>query len=505
MSQLNKDILFLLFEEFHNDSKSLFSCLLVNRLWCETVIPILWRNPWSYGIIYQNKSYLFAIIAFYLPISIKEFLISQGINFPSISYQSLLFDYLSFCRSININIINSIILIGSSLAHNQFYLQQEFYNILITSCTELKYLDIRSINHQIFYFPKAKACLETLYELKCDTSVDPIYFYGLARICQNIQKLVIINNTIKVNHGIAKLIEAQENLKNFEWIDEFEEDYFIEDPYKETLLALEKKADVLNHLKIYFQYTEGIEHTLPYEVLSKLYKLKTLIIEDFDYFTKEQLVYQYIEVLRVDYITFNAASNIIENSGRHLREILLFKYWDHYYYYDFGDNFNEDSLNFIHKICEHCPSIEYLTLAFPPTKEHFTEFEKLLKVCQNLKSLILIILNIDERENSEKIMENGAELLKALIRSAPINLREIKFFDYFKFSLQALEEFLKKWRNRPALSLFTTDHIYNNEQEYIRLINKYKDNGVIKDFRFVSSIYWTFYYKKLINDNLYLN
>ncbi|RIA79555.1 hypothetical protein C1645_63247 [Glomus cerebriforme] len=484
MSQLNKDILFLLFEELQADSKSLFSCLLVNRLWCETGIPILWRNPWRYDINYTNKCYLFFIISFYLPVGIKEFLSSQGINFPPISYQTPLFDYLSFCKSINVNVINSIIPIGSSLAYNQFLLQQEFYNLLITTCPEFKYLDMRPINHQLFYFPEAKTRLETLYELNCNTSVEPTYFYGLARICQNIQKLIIINNTIKVNPGIAKLIEAQKNLKNFEWKDNFEEYYIMEDPYKETLLALEKKANILNHLQIFFKYVGGgFDHRLLQQILPKLYKLRTLIIEeDFIYFTDNQfkmLVYHDIEILNIDYISINAASSIIENSGGHLKELLLFKYYDY-----FEDNFNKDSLNFIQKIYVHCPLIEYLTLTFPPTKEHFTEFEKLLKVCQNLKSLLLFIFNLDIKERNEKILENGEELLNILIRSAPTNLREIRFFDDFKFSLKALEEFLEKWRGRPALSIVTSDHIYNTEY-YINLIKKYKNDGVIKDFRFV--------------------
>src|ERR1700743_1707586 len=106
MSQLNKDILFLIFEELHDDSKSLFSCLMVNRTWCETVIPILWRNPWCYAINYKNKNYLFMIIASYLSDDIKEFLTRQGIQLPPVLFQPLLFDYLSFCRSINVNTLN---------------------------------------------------------------------------------------------------------------------------------------------------------------------------------------------------------------------------------------------------------------------------------------------------------------------------------------------------------------------------------------------------------------
>ena len=102
MSKLNNDILFMIFEELQDDSKSLFSCLLVNRIWCETAIPVLWRNPWHYGINYSNKGYLFAIFISCLPNDIKEFVTSVGIQLPSISYQLPLFAYFSFRRSINV-------------------------------------------------------------------------------------------------------------------------------------------------------------------------------------------------------------------------------------------------------------------------------------------------------------------------------------------------------------------------------------------------------------------
>src|SRR3954471_18953653 len=109
MSKISKDILFLIFEEFQVDSKSLFSCLMVNRLWCETVIPVLWRNPWNYDINYYHNTSLYYVITFYLTDDIKEFLSRLGIQFPPISHDSLLFDYLSLCRSINMSVINDII------------------------------------------------------------------------------------------------------------------------------------------------------------------------------------------------------------------------------------------------------------------------------------------------------------------------------------------------------------------------------------------------------------
>ncbi|EXX68947.1 hypothetical protein RirG_100440 [Rhizophagus irregularis DAOM 197198w] len=350
MSKLNKDILFLIFEELQDDSKSLFSSLMVNRIWCETVIPILWRNPWCYNINYSNKNYLFMIIASYLSDDIKEFLTRQGIQLQSNSFQPLLFDYLSFCRSINVNTLNTITSIGSSLAYNQFLLQQEFYCLFMKKFPELKCLDMNLIKHQIFYLPEAKTRLESLCELKCDTSIDSSYFYGLASLCQNIQRLIIINEISKSNSGIAKLIEVQKNLKYFEWTDNFDDDYFNYSSYNEIFLELEKKAGFLHHLELSFLCFDDFDFTIMQRLLPKLYKIKTLNINkinEFDFINGsllKMLVYNDLEILNIDSITIYKASIIIENSGGHLKKISL-KPYDSIYCE--GD-FSEVSLTFIH-------------------------------------------------------------------------------------------------------------------------------------------------------------
>ncbi|GBC31937.2 hypothetical protein GLOIN_2v1764020 [Rhizophagus irregularis DAOM 181602=DAOM 197198] len=100
--------------------------------------------------------------------------------------------------------------------------------------------------------------LESLCELRCDTSIDSSYFYGISRSCRYIQKLIIDNIDPKPNDGIVKLIETQKNLKYFEWKDNFENHYLTKDPYEEIFLALEKKANDLNFLKVHFQYVEEI-------------------------------------------------------------------------------------------------------------------------------------------------------------------------------------------------------------------------------------------------------
>ncbi|PKC70281.1 hypothetical protein RhiirA1_454965 [Rhizophagus irregularis] len=477
MSKLNKDILFLIFEELQDDSKSLFSCLMVNRTWCEIVISILWRNPWCYDIKYYNKSYLFAIIVSYLSDDIKESLTKQGSQLPLVSYQVLLFDYLSFCRSINVKTIRSITSIGSYMTYNQFLLQQEFYSLFMKKFPELKYLDMKSIKHQIFYFPEAKFRFESLYELVCDTSIDPSYFYGLAWICQHIHRLIVVNVNPQVYHAIAKLIKVQKNLKYFEWEDDYGLPTTGSDPYKEILLALEKKVDTINHLKLFFIYKDRTSQ----KVLPKFHKLKTLIT-DFGPFSEEQLkffIYRDLEIFEIDYYELKAASIIIENSGGKLKKIFFVSSYE---LDDYINNFDDDSRIFIRRVYESCPLVEYLSLVFPPSKEHFNEFEKLLKICQNLKSLFLIIYMNEVEPEKKLLLENGEELLKILIRSAPTNLREIRFLYDVEFSLEALEEFLEKWRGRPILSILTCRPIYK-EENYVKLINKYKNNGIIKDFR----------------------
>ncbi|GES79162.1 hypothetical protein GLOIN_2v1764020 [Rhizophagus clarus] len=457
---------------------------MINKLWCETVVPILWKNPWRYNINYNNKSYLFNIIEFYLSNDTKEYLIKERIRLPLITSKSPpFFDYLSFCRSININILNTIISIESLLDYDKFLLQQEFYGLFMKKLPELKFLDMRSIKHQIFYFPEAKIRLESLCELKCDTSIDSSYFYGLARICQRIQRLIIINVEPKTNRGITKLIEVQKNLKYFEWIDDFNEDYFTEDPYREIFLELEKKADVLKHLELLFIYLDGFDFysTSLKKLLPKLHKLKTLITNEFSYNNgnlSERLIYNDLQVLNIGFISIHEASIIIGNSGGRLKEVSL-KPCE---FLKYEGNFSDNSLIFIRKIYENCPLIEYLSLTFYSSKDHFNELENLLKICQNLKSLLLITSNIFIRETKEKNLENGENLLKILIKSATINLRELRFFNDIKFSLKALEEFLEKWRGRPAITILTSDFTYESE-DYRILINNYKNYGVIKVFR----------------------
>jgi hypothetical protein len=81
--------------------------------------------------------------------------------------------------------------------------------------------------------------------------------------------------------------------------------------------------------------------------------------------------------------------------------------------------------------------------------------------------------------------DKSSELLEILSRSAPNSLREIRLFACITFSLEILGEFFEKWKGRHPLSIFTCDSTYIRS-DYVELIEKYKKDGVIKDFQYVT-------------------
>src|SRR5204863_3549286 len=103
--------LFLIFEELKNDEKFLYSCLLVNRTWCITAVPILWRDPDQCYLLSDNsKNILFNVILLHLSEESRDILKNQGINdIITETYQRPLFNYINFWKYLNLSFIESMI------------------------------------------------------------------------------------------------------------------------------------------------------------------------------------------------------------------------------------------------------------------------------------------------------------------------------------------------------------------------------------------------------------
>ncbi len=84
-----------------NDLKTLYSCILVNRLLCRITIPILWEDPFS---IRRQEGLLCNFLDTYLLFfneDDKEKLKEFGITIKSLLFQKPLFNYPSFIKILN--------------------------------------------------------------------------------------------------------------------------------------------------------------------------------------------------------------------------------------------------------------------------------------------------------------------------------------------------------------------------------------------------------------------
>lgn len=94
MSQLPADCLNEITEYLKDDKITLCSCLLVNRLWCETSVRIFWRDNRNYNIRHYRT-----LIAC-LPNESKKIIYDEGIV---ISPPTLKLPMFTFCKILSIS------------------------------------------------------------------------------------------------------------------------------------------------------------------------------------------------------------------------------------------------------------------------------------------------------------------------------------------------------------------------------------------------------------------
>ncbi|PKC14027.1 hypothetical protein RhiirA5_409904 [Rhizophagus irregularis] len=141
----NEDILSQIFEEI-DDKNSLYSCLFVNRTWCVTAVPILWRNP--------NPHYNFNLFVLYIFYSIKSMKVlfdillllhlleesrdtfkNQGIDINYLiteKYKRPLFNYVNFWKYLNLTFIDNMIYNSGIKSPSNIY----------QNCPNLKYFKL---------------------------------------------------------------------------------------------------------------------------------------------------------------------------------------------------------------------------------------------------------------------------------------------------------------------------------------------------------------------------
>ncbi|RHZ57155.1 hypothetical protein Glove_393g45 [Diversispora epigaea] len=208
--------------------RDLYSCLLVNNQWCENVIPILWRSPFSR--CYQRRgNLLIKTLISCLNLSERQDLYNDGVFMPNGKYNIPLFNYPHFIRKLDyfqlITLIKNwcrIYLEGSN-EESVTAILRSVLRLFAKRHAYLNTLIIRS-DDDLYCLLTEPEILPILYPIR-DLQIS-CYFpkkrlmNNLAKHCRNIISLQIMNLSIEndTSYNTAKklalLIENQRSLKS---------------------------------------------------------------------------------------------------------------------------------------------------------------------------------------------------------------------------------------------------------------------------------------------------
>ncbi|RIA84512.1 hypothetical protein C1645_413003 [Glomus cerebriforme] len=457
MSKLNKDILFLIFEELHNDKTSLHSLILVNRTWCEVAIPILWRDPWR-RISGKERSLLEIVVSFLTEES-RESMKSQGLNLLIKPDKPPLFKYISFCRYLDLHKLDKVIYTIRNIREESKWslIRNEIFKLFINKNNRFTHLIIPYLyKYNIQLFPEFEQCFSELESLRCDVKTNQDLIKRLTQVSKSIKRL-IVNIRVDNERGIINLIETQTKLEDVRFVfslifKSFNDASF----YRDCGKALVKHANTIHYLQIN-------NELIPY--LSSFINLKSLEIgaqgHNASWYNLENVSLSSLRILK----TYNVPSDILAkfiglNKG--LLEIKIS-----------GINFEINSKILIQAIYNNCHNVQYIELII--NNDDLLELKNLLIKCQYLDGLILDIYDITADEMG------WDNLFEILLESAPKNLFKFKFIHRTTIKFNALKNFFDNWKGRPPMLLHFIE-MFHLTNKYLDLIEEYKKEGIVKKF-----------------------
>jgi hypothetical protein len=490
--RLPADCLNDIFQYLEKNKPTLYSCLLVNRLWCEISVGILWRNIWNFKSYRQQyslkvaSSILSTLIACLAEES-KELLHKNEIFIPTPTLKQPLFNYAAFCKVLSIidineiviNALNDLPLINSllSLKERNCLVTNEIIKMFTNQIPSLKKLIYYSnYSHNIFsftYFPGTK----DLSELCCSSNLPSNFFYQLSQICHNIQSITIeLSYDDHVSDELKELISLQNNLKILTLS-------IFTTNWTNIIPSLTKHSNTITNLRIYYEDYEVYSYKLlPLSFIGLFTNLQEIIFT-FSCFGEPNLRdfknLQYVNFPKLQILKFHYQNpkpkyimKFLENNGKNLKELYI----------------SENDFNLNLSIAKFCPNLESLFIIF--NDGEIDILKNIFISCQNLLS---IKIQCGESYLTEK------EVLETVANYSPNKFCELKIYnepctDFI--SSEELELFFARWKIRKQKNLLKLIIIknegHNNDDDYHnykcldeheenkKIIEKYVNLGIIK-------------------------
>ncbi|PKC56779.1 hypothetical protein RhiirA1_473507 [Rhizophagus irregularis] len=509
---LSEDCIREIIEYLSDDKRSLYSCLLTNRLFCRFVIPILWRNPWinidlkcidSKEKNYWNILGRTIIKCFLQEIKNSPFLLKKfNKDLLLLLQKQPLFNYVLYIQIISLDVINKLIKgIFGNIDDKKIIqkYQKKFWSFFMKRCSKIKYLDMPNFN--IFEFSISKRSLLSLSILKINIITCPEeIILELSKNIHNLKRIefcldniesensIYHNSTIsdlsdsdsedisimseensKYNDNISTLILSQKNLREIKFI------------YVRSMVNLFKKKTI-EHLSNSLRILELCNCTyLPIQAITNFINLTELKIcfHSFDYneddVNDNNFKGVYLSKLEIlSLLNFREkdlifVAKLIETTKDTLKILNIRPHTNNAievitnnttYTIDttlLSRNTSPSPLSieyYLHAIKMVCSNIEVLPVWLGSTS--LEEFEDLLKSCSKLKKIIIYATKSFNNILTKKILH-----LLAIKSSSPL-LINIHLIGEWKFSNLELENFFNLWKEmrRKPLEFFSKNNIY---------------------------------------------
>ncbi|PKC56250.1 hypothetical protein RhiirA1_474273 [Rhizophagus irregularis] len=409
---------------FQNDYSTLYSCLLVNRLWCRLAIPLLWENPFSI----RTRNYNF--IEIYLRnlndddfnTKLNEYKIVNN-SLPS----NLLFNYTKFLKYLNI--YKFILSVNKWLESFKGLIDicMTIFKIFIENEVNLHILEIENLND--YYH----TCFDNILELILKNTKFIHNIRNINLFIDSASDYAYSSNSSKyklIRNRISQIINLQQNLKKI----------LISDNsfplYRSLLLSKDFNCSNTLNMIIFYKVNFKFLNNNIFEQLNVLESIHIFYCSFDNNFNRQ-----------INNLTkpFKLKSLLIdEKSQIGSLELLLQKSGDYLEKFGFGPSLNQQLIELITKYCK---NINFLYFSANESQVTCQIFNLIENIKQNLNYISIYVwydyLGIGNRPSS-MILQNLGQILPSKLEYLCLCLYCIKANDFEVFLKNSQDTFIKK-------------------------------------------------------------
>lgn len=416
------------------DTKSLHSCMFVNRTWCSLTIPILWRAPFK-----ERRSSLITTFIRCLNNSSKEKLKLLN-DFPLEALKKPTFDYMHYLHELQYPTLYDLVKTWCDKHYLVEYIDEEKETYLfpiptildmligrfMSKAKRLSNLSIPTVTHRkgeyvclLKHSSAAKKCLPKLRYLNCDNCIPENLLFA-SEFCINLDRLDIDCSWIN-DREVSKFIKSQKNLRQLTVTKRW--------PHLIDAIGIDNLCRSLRCVILKDNCHKQNGGTL--SVLKLFTNLEILRFHNWSSFPEndiEGLTSCYFPRLRkLSFTRCKPTADMIISliliNGSSLQELTLS--WE----------INQlDQYSVTKAIASNCPNLKYLDV--PIMREDVSNLHYVLRSCKKLQSLTINFASDDDYDANDFFPSMGNIL--------PEPLYQLNIFASWKFTAESLREFLIK-------------------------------------------------------------